>query len=69
MVIVTHELPSIFNVAHRVIMLDGQSKGIIAEGDPDYLKDNSKNPFVRNFFNRRSKNAERIFKNVSRDRN
>jgi phospholipid/cholesterol/gamma-HCH transport system ATP-binding protein len=60
MVIVTHELPSIFNVAHRVIMLDGQTRGIIAEGDPNYLKDHSKNRSVRNFFNRRSQNYERM---------
>lgn len=56
MVIVTHELQSIFNVAHRVIMLDKQTKGIIAEGNPQYLKDHSDNPFVRNFFNRKSEN-------------
>jgi len=56
MVIVTHELQSIFNVAHRVIMLDKQTKGIIAEGNPKHLKDNSENPFVRNFFNRKSEN-------------
>jgi phospholipid/cholesterol/gamma-HCH transport system ATP-binding protein len=54
MVIVTHELQSIFNVAHRVIMLDKHSKGIIAEGNPEYLKDHSDNPFVKNFFNRKS---------------
>jgi len=54
MVIVTHELQSIFNVAHRVIMLDKQTKGIIAEGNPKYLKDHSDNPLVRNFFNRKS---------------
>ena len=56
MVIVTHELQSIFNVAHRVIMLDKQTKGIIAEGHPEHLKDHSENPFVRNFFNRKSEN-------------
>lgn len=56
MVIVTHELQSIFNVAHRVIMLDKQTKGIIAEGSPMHLKDHSENPFVRNFFNRKSEN-------------
>jgi len=56
MVIVTHELQSIFNVAHRVIMLDKRTKGIIAEGNPKHLKDNSDNPFVRNFFNRKSEN-------------
>jgi phospholipid/cholesterol/gamma-HCH transport system ATP-binding protein len=51
MVIVTHELQSIFTVAQRVIMLDRQTRGIIAEGDPRYLRDNSRNRFVRNFFN------------------
>ncbi len=54
MVIVTHELRSIFAVAHRVIMLDKGSKGIIAEGDPKYLRDYSQNPFVKNFFNPRA---------------
>ena len=52
LVIVTHELDSIFRVAHRVIMLDKTVKGIIAEGDPAYLRDQSDIPFVRQFFNR-----------------
>jgi phospholipid/cholesterol/gamma-HCH transport system ATP-binding protein len=52
MVIVTHELQSIFSVAHRSIMLDKNSKGIIAEGKPQYLRDHSTNPFVKRFFNR-----------------
>lgn len=52
MVIVTHELPSIFAVAQRVIMLDKRTRGVIAEGDPAYLKDHSQNPFVSQFFNR-----------------
>lgn len=56
MVIVTHELASIFAVAQRVIMLDKSTKGIIAEGDPGYLKDNSDNPLVRQFFNRHLEN-------------
>ncbi|MEE9435208.1 MAG: ATP-binding cassette domain-containing protein [Candidatus Adiutricales bacterium] len=54
MVIVTHELPSIFTVADRVIMLDKQTQGIIADGDPEFLRDRSKNPFVKNFFNRQA---------------
>ncbi|MEE9518607.1 MAG: hypothetical protein V3V52_15980, partial [Candidatus Adiutricales bacterium] len=54
MVIVTHELPSIFTVADRVIMLDKQTQGIIADGDPKFLRDRSKNPFVKNFFNRQT---------------
>ena len=40
-VIVTHELPSIYAVADRVIMLDKRKKGIIAEGDPRDLRDHS----------------------------
>lgn len=51
-VIVTHDLDSIFKVAQRVIMLDKTTKGIIAEGAPRFLKDNSPNMFVRQFFNR-----------------
>jgi len=52
MVIVTHELQSIFAVAQRVIMLDRQTRGIIAEGDPQYLRDHSQNQAVKRFFNR-----------------
>ena len=51
-VIVTHELPSIFAVADRVIMLDRRRKGIVAEGDPRKLRDTSEDPWVRQFFNR-----------------
>jgi phospholipid/cholesterol/gamma-HCH transport system ATP-binding protein len=51
MVMVTHELRSICHVAHRVIMLDENKKGIIAEGDPRYLRDHSTDPVVKAFFN------------------
>ncbi|MBW1837445.1 MAG: ATP-binding cassette domain-containing protein [Deltaproteobacteria bacterium] len=51
-VVVTHELDSIFSIAQRVIMLDKSTKGIIAEGDPRLLKDNADNLSVRHFFNR-----------------
>ena len=51
MVVVTHELQSIFNISDRVVMLDKTAKGIIAEGDPKKLKD-SDTPRVRAFFNR-----------------
>ncbi len=54
MVIVTHELQSIFSVANRVIMLDKRSRGMIAEGDPKYLKEYSQNSFVKEFFNPRA---------------
>ncbi len=51
-VIVTHELPSVFTMADRVIVLDKASKGIIAEGKPKDLKEKGKGSFVYNFFNR-----------------
>ena len=51
-VVVTHELPSIYTIADRVIMLDNETKGIIAEGKPQWLRDNSEIPLVRQFFNR-----------------
>jgi phospholipid/cholesterol/gamma-HCH transport system ATP-binding protein len=53
-VIVTHELDSIFAVADRVIMLDKNSKTIIASGSPDELRDKNPNPRVRQFFNRQA---------------
>ena len=51
-VIVSHELASIYAIADKVIMLDKDSKGIIAEGDPKVLRDTSKDPRVHQFFNR-----------------
>jgi len=54
-VIVTHELPSIFAVADRVIMLDKNTKTIIASGKPEELQKKSDNPWVRQFFNRQAK--------------
>ena len=51
-VIVTHELASIYMIADRVIMLDGRTRTIIAEGKPAELRDNATDPWVRRFFNR-----------------
>jgi phospholipid/cholesterol/gamma-HCH transport system ATP-binding protein len=51
-VIVTHELASIFAIGTRCIMLDRDAKGIIARGDPRVLRDTSEDPRVRRFFNR-----------------
>jgi phospholipid/cholesterol/gamma-HCH transport system ATP-binding protein len=53
-VVVSHELPSIFTIADRVIMLDKQAKTIIAEGKPKELRDRSDNPDVSQFFNRQA---------------
>ncbi len=53
-VVVTHELPSIFTIADRVIMLDKNKKGIIAIGSPQELRDHSDDPAVRGFFSRQA---------------
>jgi phospholipid/cholesterol/gamma-HCH transport system ATP-binding protein len=53
-VLVTHELESIFRIADRIVMLDKEAKTIIATGAPKDLKD-SADPRVSDFFNRRSK--------------
>jgi len=51
-ILVTHELPSIFLVANQCIVLEKSAKGIVATGDPRKLRDESKIPFVHNFFTR-----------------
>ncbi len=50
MLIVTHELESIYKIAHRVLMLDKEAKGIIAEGKPLELKKQATDPRVTSFF-------------------
>ena len=51
-VIVTHELDSVFTVADRIIMLDKSVRTIVAEGDPRKLKNECSNEWVRSFLNR-----------------
>jgi len=53
-VIVTHELASIFLVADTCIVLDKQAMGIVAAGDPRTLRDQATHPFVHHFFARSS---------------
>src|SRR5687768_11677613 len=48
-VFVSHDLESVFAIADRVIMLDAEDRGIIAEGTPEALKD-SEDPRVHAFF-------------------
>ncbi len=52
-VVVTHELPSIYKIADRVIMLDARTKKIVAEGNPEELRETAEDEWVRNFFNRK----------------
>ena len=51
-IVVTHELDSIFTIADRVIMLDKSRKAIVAEGVPADLREHSDNDFVRSFLSR-----------------
>jgi phospholipid/cholesterol/gamma-HCH transport system ATP-binding protein len=51
-VMVTHELASIYAVADRVIVLDPQIRGIVAEGAPTWLRDHAAQPWVRQFLKR-----------------
>lgn len=51
-VVVTHELDSIFTIADRAIMLSAETRNIIADGPPAELRDRCSDPFVRQFLNR-----------------
>ena len=51
-VVVSHELASIFSIADRVIMLDRTEQGIIAQGSPTELAANSSDPRVSEFLRR-----------------
>lgn len=55
MVIVTHDLSSIYEIADRVILLDKSIKGILAIDKPEILKISS-DIRISNFFNRKSDN-------------
>jgi phospholipid/cholesterol/gamma-HCH transport system ATP-binding protein len=49
-IIITHELASVFRIANRIIMLDPQEKGIIAQGTPEELRRIVDDKRVRDFF-------------------
>jgi phospholipid/cholesterol/gamma-HCH transport system ATP-binding protein len=51
-VVVTHELQSIFAIADNSVFLDGESKTMIASGNPKELLAGSKDPRVRAFLTR-----------------
>lgn len=57
LVIVSHELASIFGLADRVVMLDRDTRGVIAEGDPRELAASSPDERVREFLHRGPKPA------------
>lgn len=51
-IVVTHELASIFAIGSNSVVLDPETKTQIATGDPKWLRDHSDNPGVRAFLNR-----------------
>jgi len=51
-VVITHELASIFAVGNNSVFLDAESKTMIATGDPKVLLANSKDPRVVQFLTR-----------------
>jgi phospholipid/cholesterol/gamma-HCH transport system ATP-binding protein len=51
-VVISHELDSVMSIADRIIMLDKQARGIIAEGDPRELRDAATEAAVRRFLTR-----------------
>ncbi len=51
-VIVTHELASIFSIADNSVFLDPETKTMIAQGNPNELLKTSKDPKVINFLTR-----------------
>ena len=51
-VVVTHELASIFTIGNNSVFLDPDTKTMIAAGDPKALRDDRSNPKVRTFLTR-----------------
>src|SRR5882672_5246431 len=51
-VVVTHELASIFTIGNNSIFLDAETRTMIAGGDPKDLLAHSKNPIVHRFLTR-----------------
>ncbi|MFQ5992827.1 MAG: ABC transporter ATP-binding protein [Nitrospiraceae bacterium] len=57
-VVVTHELASIFAIADDSVFLDAETKTMIATGNPKVLRTESPNATVRKFLNRGEEGTE-----------
>jgi phospholipid/cholesterol/gamma-HCH transport system ATP-binding protein len=60
-VMVTHELDSIYRTIDRCLLLDATSRGVVAIGDPRELRSSS-DQRVREFFNAGAKTEERSWR-------
>lgn len=56
--VVTHELPSIFEIADRIVFLDAVERTVTAVGPPSQLRENGPER-VRRFLNRQPENADK----------
>ena len=52
--LVSHELPSIYAIVDRCVLLDAEVKGVLATGNPKELRDGSDDDRVRRFFKKLS---------------
>src|SRR6266481_6414632 len=59
-VVVTHELASIFAIGNNSVFLDADSRTPIAYGNPRELRDHSEDPRVRRFLTRGEKGAKAV---------
>lgn len=59
-VVVTHELASIFTIASNCVFLDPETRTMIAQGDPRELRDSHPDPKVRRFLNRGAEEARHV---------
>jgi phospholipid/cholesterol/gamma-HCH transport system ATP-binding protein len=57
-VVVTHELASIFTIGNNSVFLDADTKTMIASGDPKQLRDACPDPKVRTFLTRGEEGAQ-----------
>lgn len=57
-VIVSHELPSLFAIADDGVFLDARTKTVIAHGSPTSLRDTCSDPQVRDFMRREHQHAD-----------
>jgi phospholipid/cholesterol/gamma-HCH transport system ATP-binding protein len=60
-VMVTHELESVFRIADRCLLLDKASRGVLAVGDPRALR-SSRDPRIYRFFNPTAGGKERSWR-------
>jgi phospholipid/cholesterol/gamma-HCH transport system ATP-binding protein len=56
-VVVTHELPSIFAIGNNSVFLDTETRTMTATGNPTALRDHSTDPKVRRFLHRGDDNG------------